>query len=83
MENLKDHKQSVHEGILHACDHCKFITKWRPHLTEHKRICKGNEHTLSECGQCGIMFRNGSVLKVHIGKVHKKDNSFDVKIKIE
>ena len=83
LENLKDHKQSVHEGILRACDHCKFTTKWRPHLIKHKKIHTENENTLSKCGQCGIMFRNDLVLKVHIGKMHKKGKMVDVKIEIQ
>ena len=78
MENLKDHKQSVHEGILRACNQCKFTTKWRPHMMKHKLIHNENEADLSECGHCGVMFRSNTARKCHIAKVHKKKIIGDV-----
>jgi len=81
---LKRHIKRVHEGVVYACGVCHKIASQKNNMYSHcKAFChdkkliyeieghSGNVTFIVRCSECGIAFRNDSLLKQHVAKKHK------------
>ena len=69
---LKQHIESVHEGIRHPCDQCAYQGKTKGLLRKHKIV--HHEKRRHYCDQCDYMATDKKGLKIHMEAKH-----FDVR----
>merc|ERR1719318_829359 len=52
--NLKEHKESVHDGLKYQCDICEYETKKKFNLKEHSARVHQQKHSPSEALFCNL-----------------------------
>ena len=66
---LKNHIQSIHEGVKYACNQCDYQYTKQQHLKTH--IQSKHEGVRYPCNQCNYQATEKSHLKSHIKSVHE------------
>ena len=66
---LRDHKQSVHEGVKYRCDQCDYQARKQNHLTVH--IQSKHEGVKYACDQCDYQATQQGHLTIHIRSKHE------------
>ena len=65
-KNLREHIQSVHEGVKYACRHCDYQATQQGNLRTH---IKKNHEDLT-CDLCGKQYSDYNSLTIHIQYQH-------------
>ncbi len=76
-KSLKDHIQSVHEGIRYKCDYCpgKFTTLHEARRHEDKTHKKKGKPAAHKCKICGIHLLSSRSVNIHMSRLHKRTQS--------
>ena len=66
--NLKQHEQSVHQGVKHNCQICGHVISTRSDLTKHIQI--KYEGKKFQCAICSVEYSTPEVLYLHRQSKH-------------
>ena len=71
--NLKNHKDSVHEGVKHDCDQCDYKGTTRSSVQRHKNSVHNPEgKDVFTCSQCVYTSNRKDSMKRHMKQHEKK-----------
>ena len=70
-QGLRNHTQSIHQGIKYACDECDYKATKQNHLNVHIQAKHKHEGTKFACNQCDYRTAHKPTLRNHILKIHE------------